>query len=136
MVDLDLFQVRKLLRETYWRLLGVNYTYDLDAEITADNRNPVRRLNLGSALGVDSVKAALVNHSPSAWLLDRAYRYKKFGIRELTGWDLDKFLELPPEAVEEWFEVAALVKAREASDRKRAEDEAKRRAERGSAGGG
>ena len=65
MVDLDLFQVRKLLRETYWRLLGVNYTYDLDAEITADNRNPVRRLNLGSALGVDSVKAALVNHSPS-----------------------------------------------------------------------
>lgn len=131
---LELLQARKLIRETYWRLMGVHYTYDVDGTPTVDDPHPVRRNNLGTGMGIDSVKAAFVPRNPGAWIIDRAYRFKKFGIQELTGWTIDQFLELPPEAIEQWFEIAAEVKVREARDREAAEKKAKAVAERGHGG--
>lgn len=114
--------------------MGVHYTYDVDGTPTVDDPHPVRRDHLGVGLGLDCIKAAFSPRNPSAWIIDRAYRFKKFGIQELTGWTIDQFLELPPEAIEQWFEIAAEVKVREARDREAAEKKAKAVAERGHGG--
>ncbi len=126
---LDPDQVSMLLKETYLRLRRADHTYDVDGQVTIENQHPVKKIGSKDILGVDSVRSELVRHNPNGWMIDRAYRYKKYGIHELTGWDIERFLSLPPESVEEWFEVAVKVKAMEASDRKRAEQEAKRQAE-------
>jgi len=133
---LELPQARKLIRETYWRLQGIHYTYNMDADPSPDNQHPVKRIIYNGAFGVDSVKAAVLNRSPAAWLLDRAYRYDKFGIRELTGWSIDQFLDLSPEAIEDWFEIAAEVMSMKARDRQIAEEKAKAAAKRANGAGG